>query len=86
MSASAQMDTGMHACLATGYPWSGILVIFFITIHKMVGIVVLIVLIAVGLLEVVYLVLRLCMCRPPLPLSYFTTRRGRDGAIRSTAL
>jgi hypothetical protein len=53
------------------------LVIFFFTIHKIVGIVVLIVLIAVGLFEVVYLVLSLgfgpCLCRPLLPLSYSST-------------
>jgi hypothetical protein len=44
------------------------LVIFFFTIQKIVGIVVLIVLIAVGLFEVVYLVLRPCLSRPLLSL------------------
>jgi hypothetical protein len=42
------------------------LVIFFFTIYKIVGIVVLIVLIAVGLFEVVYL--RPYLCGPLLPL------------------
>ena len=51
------------------------LVIFFFTIHKIVGIVVLIVLIAVGLFGVVYLVLRPCLYRPLLPISYFISRR-----------
>ena len=48
------------------------LVIFFFIVHKIVGIVVLIVLIAIGLIEVVYLVLSRCLCRPLLPLSYST--------------
>ena len=43
------------------------LVIFFFTIHKIVGIVVLIALIAVGLFEMVYLVLSTCLRRPLLP-------------------
>ena len=43
------------------------LVIFFFTIHKIVGIVVLIILIAVGLFEVVYLVLPPGLWRPLLP-------------------
>lgn len=41
------------------------LVIFLFTIDKIVGIVVLIVLIAVGLFGVVYFVLRPCSCRGP---------------------
>jgi hypothetical protein len=50
-------------------------VIFFFTIHKIVGIVVLIILIAVGLFEVVYLVLPPGLCRPLLPPSYIISRR-----------
>ena len=51
------------------------LVIFFFIIHKIVGIVVLIVLIAVGLFGMVYLVLRPYLYRMLLPLSYTTIRR-----------
>jgi hypothetical protein len=51
------------------------LVIFFFIIHKIVGIVVLIVLIAVGLFGMVYLVLRPYLYRTLLPLSYTTIRR-----------
>ena len=51
------------------------LVIFFFIIHKIVGIAVLTVLIAVGLFGMFYLVLRPCLYRPLLPLSYSTVRR-----------
>ncbi|KAI0265484.1 hypothetical protein BGY98DRAFT_1035620, partial [Russula aff. rugulosa BPL654] len=51
------------------------LVIFFFIIHKIVGIVVLIVLIVVGLFGMVYLVLRPYLYQTLLPLSYSTIRR-----------
>ncbi|KAI0265487.1 hypothetical protein BGY98DRAFT_1035637, partial [Russula aff. rugulosa BPL654] len=51
------------------------LVIFFFIIHKIVGIVVLIVLIAVGLFGIICLVLRPYLYRTLLPLSRSTIRR-----------
>jgi hypothetical protein len=65
----------LFLCTVSVFLFLAGLVIFFFTIHKIVGIVVLIVLIAVGLFGMVYLVLCPCLCRPPLTLSYSTNQR-----------
>jgi hypothetical protein len=71
----------LFLCTVSVFLFLAGLVIFFFTIYKIVGIVVLIVLIAVGLFGVVYLVLRPCcvdrLCSHRTPLSNVRwSRRG----------
>ena len=68
-------DSYLFLCTLSVFLFLAGLVIFFFTIHKIVGIVVLIVLIAVGLFGMVYLVLRPYLYRMLLPLSHSTIRR-----------
>ncbi len=64
----------LFLCMLSVFLFLAGLVIFFFTIHRIIGIVVLIVLIVVGLFEVVYLVLPPSLCRALLPPSYIISR------------
>jgi hypothetical protein len=65
----------LFLCILSVFLFLAGLVIFFFVIHKVVGIVVLIVSIAVGLFGMVYLVLRPYLYLTLLPLSYASIRR-----------